>query len=188
MTDTSRFAALYKQARDHDGDAFLGVMRGVEDALRRYVPRHMSRALAARLTVDDVVQDVWLLVFERIERFSSDLDEAEFNSYVLQIARHQLVDLARAHASHAQQQPLSDDPTASASRTGSVTKADDRRKLREAVDKLPADQAAIVRAIVYEGSSVRAAARAHAITEDVVRQRLVRARARLRELFGIETL
>jgi RNA polymerase sigma factor (sigma-70 family) len=67
-----------------------------------------------------------------------------------------------------------------------VTRADDHRKLREAVTRLPADQAAVVQAIVFDGRSVESTARTCAISPEAVRQRLARARSRLRELFGID--
>ena len=160
-------------------------MRGVDDMLRRYVQRHMSPALSAVISVDDVLQDVALLLFERVDRFPANLDEAEFVAFAMQITKHRLVDLARSNV-HGVHDGLDEEPQASASQTGSVTRADDRRKLREAVLRLPADQAAVVRSIVFEGRSVQNAAEACSISEEAVRQRLARARGRLRELFGID--
>lgn len=186
MRDTSSFANSFERARQHDGDAFLALMRGVDDTLRRYVHRHMSPALGAVIGVDDVLQDVAILLFERIDRFPADLDETEFAAYAMQITKHRLVDLARSQVPGVVVDGLDDDPQASVSQTGSVTRADDRRKLREAVERLPSDQAAVVRAVVFEGRSVQSAAAACAITEEAVRQRLARARSRLRELFGID--
>ncbi|MBK6939250.1 MAG: sigma-70 family RNA polymerase sigma factor [Planctomycetes bacterium] len=185
MRDNSGFATTFERARQHDGDAFLALMRDVDDTLRRYVQRHMSPALGAVIAVDDVLQDVSLLLFERIDRFPADLDGAEFAAYAMQITKHRLVDLARSQV-QCTVDGLGDEPEASASRTGSVTSADDRRKLREAVERLPSDQAAIVRAVVFEGRSVKSAAESCSITEEAVRQRLARARSRLRELFGID--
>jgi RNA polymerase sigma factor (sigma-70 family) len=184
MDDHSTFADSFSRARQHDGDAFREVMRRVGDALRRYVHRHRSPTLSTVIDVDDVLQDVALLLFERLDRFPADLDESEFAAYAIQITKHRLIDLARAHVPHAEGDAV--DPQESASRTGSVTRADDHRKLREAVTRLPADQAAVVQAIVFDGRSVESTARSCAISPEAVRQRLARARSRLRELFGID--
>lgn len=188
MSDNSTFASSFERARQHDGDAFLALVRGVDGTLRRYVHRHLSPTLHAIVGVDDVLQDVALLLFERIDRFPPDLDESEFAAYAMQITKHRLVDIARSMVpgTNGAVDGEASEPQASASRTGSVTRGDDRRKLREAVDRLPSDQAAVVRAVVFDGNSVRATAESCAISNEAVRQRLARARARLRELFGVD--
>jgi RNA polymerase sigma-70 factor (ECF subfamily) len=102
---------------------------------------------------DDLCSEVWLDVHRGLGRFSGD--EAGFRGWVFTIARRRLID-DRRRAQRRPTSPLTDpdrlagdyDPEAEA--VGAVTASE----VRELVERLPAEQAAVVRLRLVDGLSV----------------------------------
>jgi hypothetical protein len=76
MTDPDRARELVRLAADGDGSAFDELMRGLESDLRR-VLRALLRT-APDIDVDDVLQEVRLYLFQRLDRYDPAYPVAAF--------------------------------------------------------------------------------------------------------------
>jgi RNA polymerase sigma-70 factor (ECF subfamily) len=64
--------ALLSRAREGDNDAAGSLLTSQEEAVRCLVSARFDRRLAARLDVEDVIQDVWVVVVRRLPRYKKD--------------------------------------------------------------------------------------------------------------------
>lgn len=88
--------ALFNRIKSGDESAFAALLRDYNPQLSAYVRRHLPVDLAARLDVNDVLQEVYLEAFQRLDQFSS-IDESSLGRWLHTIARRQMIDLIRHH-------------------------------------------------------------------------------------------
>jgi RNA polymerase sigma-70 factor (ECF subfamily) len=93
--DPSRSDALLRRARHGDPDAANELFERHVGPLRLYVRHRLGRALAARVEVDDIVQETLLRALQDLQR-DSHIGEHAFSRTLCMIARHVLADAARA--------------------------------------------------------------------------------------------
>ena len=65
--------ALLNRAREGDNDAVARLLAGQQEAVRCFVSARFDRRLAARLDVEDVIQEVWVVVVRRLPKNKKDL-------------------------------------------------------------------------------------------------------------------
>jgi len=161
---------------------------GNEDALAELVRRHrrnvfarVARILTCAADAEEVVQDVFLLVWRHAARFRGD---AKVTTWIHTIARNAAVTRLRSidretvpldllsadHGDLASEQP---NPERQA------VAAEFVRQMRSTLNKLPAPHRAVIAGIVRYGSPARVAAR-HRVASGTVKSRLHRARLALR--------
>lgn len=152
---------LYEQ----HGDVLLGFVR-------RYTPD--------RSTAEDVVQETMLRTWRKLDRI--DPARGSARSYLLTVARNVLTD--RWRSSERRPRLVSDDHL-----LGRVPSDDDIDKaldgwlIHEALSRLTAEHAAVVRALFFDDQSVAATALALGVPEGTVRSRSYYAVRALRAAF-----
>jgi len=150
-------------------------------SLVRGVARRVLRDDAA---ADDVMQDVFVWLWERPDRF--DPDRGSLRSFLAVVARRRAIDWIRRHDADrrradrvAQDAPLVDDDLAE-----DVTARDDAARVRAAVATLPSDQREAVTLAFFGGLSYREVAVALHIPEGTAKSRLRLALAKLSATLG----
>jgi RNA polymerase sigma-70 factor (ECF subfamily) len=125
---------------------------------------------------EDIMQEVFLKAITKLKTLR---DETRARSWLLQIARRMCVDYYRQRSSS---RPVPDDlPAPSDS-------ADKRiRHLHEAISRLPDGYREPIALYYLDGRKCASVAAALGISEDAVRNRLVRARLQLHEILSEES-
>jgi len=94
-------SAAMTQARDDDGGvevdeaALQAHLMSHADALRDYVARRIPLYLRSKMSVDDVLQDVWIDVFGKYASFNPQGPNAHLK-WLQTIAKHKLLDAVKA--------------------------------------------------------------------------------------------
>ncbi|MFQ5504326.1 MAG: RNA polymerase sigma factor [Planctomycetota bacterium] len=184
MRPATEFSLLYARARNADPVAFEALVRVYRGALERYIERHLGSVSRTRISGDDVFQETMLTLFDRISSFPEDLRQAELGAYVLQIAKRRIVDLLRSSQRTTEDLTAAIEPRSSDSRTGTVTRKDEARKLHDLLGRLPDSYVAVIRCCIFEGKSSSEAAEKLGLSRTNVKQRLHRARVALKELWS----
>jgi RNA polymerase sigma-70 factor, ECF subfamily len=154
------------------------------EILMRRHNRTVYRAVRALLRdedeVEDVMQQAYLSAYAKLDRFSG---EARFSTWLVSIALNEARDRLRrrsvravAAAAH-EVEPQAPPPTPE----DQVNEHELARLLERAVDELPTDYRAVFVLRTIEGMATADAAAALGVSEDVVKTRLHRARAQLRD-------
>ena len=174
-----RLVALVAAERCRDAFAEL---------FRRYAAR-VAGILAKRnisgTTRDELVQEVMLKVWHRAEQYDSK--RAKVSTWVFRIASNTAIDHQRRR--WPQVEPL--DPVMSAEDTPRadqvVVQQQTAHRVREAVEALPTEQAAVLSAAYFEHKSLREVAEEQGIPLGTVKSRVRLAFKRLRTVLGGET-
>ena len=150
-------------------------------SLVRGVARRVLRDNAA---ADDVMQDVFVWLWERPDRF--DPDRGSLRSFLAVVARRRAIDWIRRHDADrrradrvAQDARLVDDDLAE-----DITTRDDAARVRAAVATLPSDQREAVTLAFFGGLSYREVAVQLHIPEGTAKSRLRLALAKLSATLG----
>lgn len=171
----------------------LAAAAGDAGAYGRLVDRYRGLVCALCLTLvrdvaasEDLAQDVFLAAWRGLPKLRSP---ASFLPWLKQLTRHK----ARTHVMDRTRAPslLPDEATREALVASladprphpgeAALQAEEKRLLLEVLDTLPEDARELVTLFYREGRSVAQVAVLLELSEDAVRQRLSRARARLRE-------
>ncbi|MEZ5990565.1 MAG: sigma-70 family RNA polymerase sigma factor [Planctomycetota bacterium] len=163
-------------------------MRGAKEAFGFLVLRYSRAVRSVVLTclgstadMDDLVQECFLRAYKGLNRIE---DPSRFGHYVRRIARNLCIDRIRRRGND----QLSLDEVELEPAEVPPPDEDDRLpKLRRVVGGLPEALREAVLLFYFENLSVREMADHLGISEASVSQRLSRARARLRERFGLES-
>ncbi len=83
-------------ARAGDPLAVSKLLASIHPALRARAAGRMDLALRGKVEPEDVLQQVYLKVFNRLDRFEGS-DPAAFFNWVATILDHELIDVQRAH-------------------------------------------------------------------------------------------
>lgn len=150
-------------------------------SLVRGVARRVLREDAA---ADDVMQDVFVWLWERPDRF--DPDRGSLRAFLAVVARRRAIDWIRRHDADrrradrvALEAPLVDDDLAD-----DVSARDDAARVRAAVATLPSDQREAVTLAFFGGLSYREVAVQLHIPEGTAKSRLRLALAKLSATLG----
>ncbi len=87
-TEADDLGGMLARARSGDEAGFLGLWRGLQPRLLRYL-----RVLGCD-DADDVASETWLQVVRDLPRFSGD--EQDFRHWLFAVGRHRAIDAARA--------------------------------------------------------------------------------------------
>lgn len=161
-------------------------MRGDAEAYGRIVERSAGTVCSIALAIvrnveasEDVAQEVYLALWRGLRKLRNP---ASFLPWMRQVTRNRANEWLRGHLrersdENAIQTAL--DPRASADLL--LLEAEQRRVLAEVMDELRDEEREIVLLYYREGSSTRQVALLLGISEDAAKQRLSRARAKLRD-------
>ena len=95
MAENSQTQVWVTKARQGDSLAVSKLLATYHPVLRARAAAQMDRALKAKLEPEDILQQVYLEVFRRLDRFE-DRDPASFLNWVLTILDHKVIDARRA--------------------------------------------------------------------------------------------
>jgi RNA polymerase sigma-70 factor, ECF subfamily len=162
-----------RAANAGDAAAYERLLRALSAALRPQVRRALARAGCADLDPEDVVQDILLAV--HLKRHTWRPDEP-FAPWVRAVAHHKAVDAMRRRGwrIHVPIEDFSDSLAAEEP----VSRIVDREIGRQ-VDRLPAGQREVVRAVSMSGASIAETAARLKMTPGAVRVALHRGLAAL---------
>ncbi|HEX9162129.1 MAG TPA: RNA polymerase sigma factor [Thermoanaerobaculia bacterium] len=168
-----------------EADVALAV-RGDEAAYLRLVEESANVVSAIALAIvrnvdasEDVAQEVFLAVWTNLRKLRNP---SSFLPWIRQITRNQAHLWLREHGHE-----RGDDAAIAAavddrpSPADELLKDEERAVLRDVIDDLPEDAREVVILYYREGSSTRHVSELLGISEDAVKQRLSRARAKIRE-------
>ena len=170
------------------------------DSLRRYVEPKMSNCLAPTISVEDLLQETFLLAYVGVYQFRGG--EQEFSAWLRTIADNRLIDLTREQLSQKRGGAnyrislRGEDESGRRARNegwfsnisgtpqSSVFRREVNQAIHGAVDDLPSAQRDVVRSHYLDGKSVEETAKEVHRTVGAVRGLLRRARKRLKTELG----
>jgi RNA polymerase sigma-70 factor (ECF subfamily) len=161
------------------------MLRGDEGAFTRLVRRYMRKAMAVALeytgtreNAEDVVQDTFRRVLDGLDRF----DPARpFEPWFFTILRNTARNAAKSHRVREHESLAPDHESDHPGPLEHLHRHELRRRLNEAVGRLPAMQQTCFRLCLVEGLSSAEAAGATGLAESTVRVHVFRARRALQE-------
>lgn len=155
------------------------------DAHGRTILGYLTQLLRDRATAEDVLQQVLLEVWQRASSY--DPNRASLLTWVLTIARSRAVDELRRRV------PEPVDPTAAADRAARGQASEDepeqlleRWRIAALLERLPRDEASLLRLRFYDGLTQREIAERTGISPGTIKSRMVNGLAQLRELLEAE--
>jgi RNA polymerase sigma factor (sigma-70 family) len=159
--------------------------RMVEEQPRR-LPRRLRGIVRDGQLAEELAQEAVARAGRGLCRLEGGSDEALLCAWLDRIARNVAFNHLRDSSRRPSSQPLDVTPEAqladtAGDTTASVLLADTRQELRGALDELPAQLAEVVAARLVHERSTADTARQLGISEALVKRRLFRARAQLRE-------
>jgi RNA polymerase sigma-70 factor (ECF subfamily) len=184
--------------RPSDEDLVRRVKAGDDEAARLLFDRHLPElrakararlpaALRGKVSESDVVQDAWLAAFLDVGKFE-DRGDGSFAKWLQKILRHKLLDEVRRHArvgkrdARREERLVTDASVVDAGQPSPSVEAAAAEKsaaLRDAIDDLPSDHAAVLRLIHQEGLTLVEAGARMGRSADAVRKLYGRALVRL---------
>jgi len=176
---------------EHSSDVQLLRAVAAEDmgALRLLYLRHapwirlrLTRRCADADVVDAAVQDTFLAVWRDARNYRADGGEAA--AWIWTIAIRRLVSTLRGPAHRWLSGLTADDASTVPSAEDLVLLRVEHGELGAALDRLPPELRAVIQATALDGLTVREAAALLGVAEGTAKTRLMRARARLRELLA----
>lgn len=161
-------------------------MEGDETAYRRLIEQCANTVCAIALAIvrnveasEDVAQEVFLVVWSNLRKLRNP---SSFLPWVRQVARNQAHLWLREHRrERADEAALAAAVDARPTPADTMLQEEERRVLADVLDQLPDEAREVVVLFYREGSSTRQVAELLDISEAAVRQRLSRARSRIRE-------
>lgn len=155
-----------------DDDALAEVFDRLAPAVYGAALRVLGQSAAAQ----DIVQDVFVELWSRPDRYQPDL--GSLRTYLSVLARHRALDLARSELRRVARQKRHDlliprEPQASPS--DEVSSAAAASEVRDAVNRLPDAQRRVVELAYFQGMTFREVALAAGIPEGTAKSRMRRA-------------
>ncbi len=161
----------------------------VFDALAHSVHGSAVRVLGDNSAAQDVVQDVFVELWARPDRY--DPAAGTLRTYLTVLARHRAVDVVRSELRRVARQERSWRLTPAPPAAGAgeeVMAAETASVVRAAVQRLPARQRQVVELAYFEGLTCREVAHAVGIPEGTAKSRLRLALAKLEEMLDRQLL
>ncbi len=180
-----------------DRDLWEALLNQREEALseayRRFgqkVYRTAFGVLRRSELAEDVVQEVFVRIWQRPERF--DPSRGSFGGFLQLDAHGRSVDLLRSERARAdreiREQQLSASSNSPMSLEEEVMKRISSERIRDALETLEADERLPIALAFFQGHSYRRVAEALDLPEGTVKSRIRRGMSRLKELLGEEAL
>jgi RNA polymerase sigma-70 factor (ECF subfamily) len=161
--------------------ARLGDRAAQEQLVTRYQKKflgHAYRLLGDAEQARDAVQEGWADILRGLQRLQ---DESAFSAWAFRIITRKCAkQISGSQKDRAIFRPMPDDPPADPAISGDVEWAADRRRLHEALAKLPAAHRAAIALFYLEEMSVAEVAVVLEIPLGTVKSRLMHARKKLR--------
>lgn len=161
------------------------VKRGDAGAFDELTIRHMQRAfrvayrlLGHREDAEDLVQEVFLLVLERIDSFQPG---RSFSPWFFRILINRGLNARKSRALRRTDEVPDDAPALTVAPDRAAEQLEARERLRAAMDRLPETQQTVVRLFELEGFSGREIAEILELPDGTVRWHLHQARRALRK-------
>jgi len=178
MGSADAFERFYAAAREGDPAARAWIVERFDRELERWIHRKAGRDVRRWNEAGDLRNDVWAAFLERLPTYPPDLTGGGLKGYLFQQADWRIANaVGKEGRQIGESKASAGEPLAPIASTGTVTGADDRRSLREAISHLPPNLAAVLRARDLEGKSTAEVARELGIAMPTVKQRLARARS-----------
>jgi RNA polymerase sigma-70 factor (ECF subfamily) len=176
-----------REPENEPDEALIGAtLRGDEAAFARLLRRYLRKAMAvameyaeSRDDAEDVVQDTFRRVFENLHRF----DRAKsFEPWLFTILRNTARNAAESRRVR-RHEPLSFDHASAAPGPYDETRRSEiRKRIGDAIERLPTMQRACFRLCLVEGLSSAEAATAVGVAESTVRVHVFKARRAMQTL------
>ena len=170
-----------------DEDIVLRVKAGETELFARLLRRYNQRVYRAARAVlrddaeaEDVAQEAWVRAFRHLRDFQG---RALFSTWITRIAVHEAMARSR-RARRTASSPGEAEPVTAASTPDPESEASDREMrshIEAAIEALPPDYRTVFVLREIEELSTRETAQSLEVSEDVVKTRLHRARAMLRQ-------
>lgn len=171
-----------------DGALVAATLRGDELAFAQLVRRYLRKAMAVSLEymetredAEDVVQDAFRRVLTSLDRFNP---ERTFEPWFFTILRNTARNAARHRQIRDHEELAVDHASTLPGPFEQTRRGELRRKLGEAIDRLPTMQRTCFRLCLVEGLSSAEAASAIGLAESTVRVHVFKARRTLQELLA----
>jgi RNA polymerase sigma-70 factor (ECF subfamily) len=161
----------------------------VFDALAHSVHGSAVRVLGDNSAAQDVVQDVFVELWARPDRY--DPAAGTLRTYLTVLAKHRAVDVVRSELRRVARQERSwrlTPPPPAAGAGEEMMAAETASVVRAAVQLLPASQRQVVELAYFEGLTCREVAHAVGIPEGTAKSRLRLALAKLEEMLDRQLL
>jgi RNA polymerase sigma factor (sigma-70 family) len=177
---------LVRAARDGDRAARERLFRLYSEPLRGWLRGNVGERLGRALSHSDLAQETFLRALDALKVLPDGAGLSDFEGLLYQNARWRVLKHAERHRYYegesAAGAPASKapDPDGDAS-AGVVTRTDESRWVRELIERLPSDQAAVVRRRL-DGRPFADIGRELDITEETARKRHLRGTLALQRL------
>lgn len=188
--------ALVRKFRDGDESALRALFDRVEPRLRSRIDARLSPDLRRKLSVDDLLQEVYLTAYRRLDDFE-DRGEGAFEAWVSRIAALKLREEIRRWRGTARRgaakevtrgaRPDTDFfPVKDASPSQVAAGRELRDRVRLALRELPENYREILRLVQIEHLALRDAGERMGISREAAKKLYGRALSRLSDLLGEE--
>lgn len=141
-----------------------------------------SRALGAGPDAEDLVQDVFVELWRKADRF--DPAKGKEATYVAMIARRRIIDRVRQQHARPSAGPIEAAPLPAATTKDAVEQDDEMQRVEAAMTRLSPDQAEAVRLAVCEGLTHGQVAERLRLPLGTAKTNVRRGILRLRDLLG----
>ncbi len=176
MLQVSELVSLAQQG---DSTAFATLYEGYRPTIYRFLRRRLDRSNQA---VEDLTEDVFVKVFERLDRYEER--GLPFTAWLYRIARNHVVDCLRAQRRTACQSLEELRGTLERHASREFDRVLDRETLQPALARLTAEQRQAVELRFFEALSVAETAAAMKRSEAAVKKLQARGLAKLRCLLS----
>ncbi|WP_236611839.1 sigma-70 family RNA polymerase sigma factor [Phenylobacterium zucineum] len=176
-TSTDSLAALMPRIADGDREA----LRQLYEATSSKLFGVCLRILADREESEDVLQEVYVTIWRRADRF--DAARASVMTWIATIARNRAIDRLRARGPMARAEPVEELEIADESQVGAealLSAADDRARLAACLGELDERTQTVIRTAFFEGVTYDALARRMETPLGTVKSWIRRGLAKLR--------
>jgi RNA polymerase sigma-70 factor (ECF subfamily) len=183
---------LLRRARGGDSTAFDALFRRHGERLRRTARGQVPTALRGRIDDSDVVQEALVDAVANLDSFE-ERGEGSFRRWLATLLRHRLLTTIQRALGRQKRDPRRETrlrdlsssraPQLASSRTSpsaAAVRAESKEALEQALARLPADHAAVLRLVRLEEKSLAEAAAAMGRTENAAKKLLARALLSLR--------
>lgn len=168
---------LVERAQQGDGGAFGDLYERFHPEIYRYLLRHLD---GRRETAEDLTEEVFLKVFERLARYQ--FRGLPFSAWLYRIARNHLIDHLRARPKQAVGS-IELGPEIPVRRAeAALNRSLDRQELTYALGRLTSDQRQVVMLRFLDGLSTQETALAIGKSEDAVKKLQARGLVQLRRI------
>jgi len=173
----------YENARQGDSAAYARLTSALRPEILRFLRDVSGPDVCRHEGPQDLVQRVFKVLQTRMERLPHCHErKGVLRIFRLQARREIANTLMRLERTPRGPSALPPEPATPTRSRGTVTRADDKRKLEEVLAAMKPEYAAVLRCCVLEEMTRAQAAAALGISEENVKKRLARARGELRAL------